>query len=94
MESRTIAIWGFLVVYYFKGVATMAATEAQLRANKKYHSKFHRMQIRITEDEKQRVDEHTAVTGESVNTFVQRAIWETIERDVAEGRRATKVDAE
>ena len=72
----------------------MAATEAQLRANKKYHSKFHRMQIRITEDEKQRVDEHTAVTGESVNTFVQRAIRETIERDVAEGRRATKVDAE
>ena len=72
----------------------MAATEAQLRANKKYHSKFHRMQIRITEDEKQRVDEHTAVTCESVNTFVQRAIWETIERDVAEGRRATKVDAE
>ena len=37
---------------------------------------------------------HTAVTGESVNAFVQRAIWETIERDVAEGRRATKVDAE
>ena len=72
----------------------MAATEAQLRANKKYHSKFHRMQIRITEDEKQRVDEHTAVTGESVNAFVQRAICETIERDVAEGRRATKVDAE
>ena len=72
----------------------MAATEAQLRANRKYHSKFHRMQIRITEDEKQRVDEHTAVTGESVNAFVPRAIWETIERDVAERRRATKVDAE
>lgn len=56
MESCTIAIWGFLVVYYFKGVATMAATEAQLRANKKYHSKFHRMQIRVTEEEKQLID--------------------------------------
>jgi predicted HicB family RNase H-like nuclease len=83
MGMCTIAISGFLVVYYFQGVAAMAATEAQLRANKKYHSKFHRMQIRITEDEKQRVDEHTAVTGESVNAFVQRAIWETIERDIA-----------
>lgn len=72
----------------------MAATEAQLRANKKYHSKFHRMQIRITEDEKQRVDEHTAVTGESVNTFVQRAIWETIERDIAGGRYVIKGETE
>ena len=81
MESCTIAIWGFLIVYYFKGVATMAATEAQLRANKKYHSKFHRMQIRVTEEEKQLIDAHTAATNESVNSFVQRAIKETIDRD-------------
>lgn len=81
MESCSIAILGFLVVYYFKGVATMAATEAQLRANKKYHSKFHRMQIRVTEEEKQIIDTHTAATKESVNSFVQRAIRETIGRD-------------
>lgn len=59
----------------------MATSEAQLRANKKYHDKFHRLQIRITEDEKQRIDKHTATTGESVNAFVQRAIRETIEQD-------------
>ena len=63
----------------------MAATEAQLRANKKYHSKFHRMQIRVPEEEKQLIDAHTAVTKESVNSFVQRAIRETIERYSATG---------
>lgn len=66
----------------------MATSEAQLRANKKYHDKFHRLQIRITEDEKQRIDKHTATTGESVNAFVQRAVQETIERDVSTGRCA------
>ena len=72
----------------------MAATEAQLRANKKYHSKFHRMQIRVTEEEKQLIDAHTAVTKESVHSFVQRAIWETIERDIAGGRYVIKGETE
>lgn len=59
----------------------MSASESQLRANKKYHQKFHKLQIRVSYEEKEYIDSHTALTGESVNTFVRRAIAEAIERD-------------
>lgn len=64
-----------------KGFCFMSASEAQLRANKKYHQKFHKLQIRISYDEKNTLDSHAEATGESVNSFVRRAITETIERD-------------
>lgn len=59
----------------------MSTSEAQLRANKKYHQKFHKLQIRISYDEKEILDTHAKSTGESVNTFVRRAIAEAMERD-------------
>lgn len=59
----------------------MARTEAQLRASKKYHAKFERLYIRIAPEQKEAIESHAEKTGESVNTFVQRAIVETIERD-------------
>ena len=59
----------------------MASTEAQLRASKKYHAKFERLYIRITPEQKEAIESHAEKMGESVNTFVQRAIVETIERD-------------
>ena len=74
-----IAVWYTVL----QGGTDMATSEAQLRANKKYHDRFHRLQIRITAEEKQRIDMHTAATGESTNAFVQRAIRETITRDTA-----------
>lgn len=59
----------------------MARTEAQLRASKKYHAKFDRLYIRISPEHKKEIEDHAEKMGESVNTFVQRAIVEAIERD-------------
>lgn len=61
----------------------MAASESQLRANKKYHQKFHKLQVRMTHDEQDILEEHIGLTGESVNAYVRRAIFETMERDKA-----------
>ena len=71
----------YAYTYVEKGVCFMSASEAQLRANKKYHQKFHKLQIRISYEEKNTLDSHAETTGESVNSFVRRAITETIERD-------------
>lgn len=59
----------------------MSASESQLKANKKYHLKFHKLQVRMTHDEQDILEAHTATTGESVNAYVRRAIFETMERD-------------
>lgn len=59
----------------------MALSEARLRATKKYHDKFDRVQIRIPHGEKDILEQHAESMGESVNSFVRRAIAETIERD-------------
>lgn len=59
----------------------MARTEAQLKASKKYHAKFDRLYIRISPEYKQEIEQHARKMGESVNTFVQRAIAEAITRD-------------
>ena len=59
----------------------MSRTEAQLKASKKYHAKFDRLYIRISPEYKQEIEEHAKKMGESVNTFVQRAIAEAITQD-------------
>lgn len=60
----------------------MSTSEAQLRASKKYHDKFEKLQIRVTPEEKVAVERHVETTEESVNSFVRRAIAETISRDL------------
>lgn len=60
----------------------MATSEAQLKANKKYQQKFDKVQIRVSHDEKERIDQHAKIIGESTNAFVRRAILETMERDL------------
>lgn len=62
----------------------MAASESQLRANKKYHQKFHKLQVRVTHEEQEILETHIKEMGESVNSFTRRAIFETIERDKAQ----------
>lgn len=62
----------------------MAQTEAQLRASKKYHEKFDNVQIRVPVGEKEVIAKHAAKKGESLNSFVRRAIIETMDRDVIE----------
>lgn len=59
----------------------MAATEAQLRANKKYHDKFERIQIRVPHEEKEAIEAYAEEIGESVNTFVRRAVAEAMQRE-------------
>lgn len=57
------------------------ATEAQLKANKKYHEKFDNLRIRVPGGEKEIIEGHAEQMGESLNAFVRRAIAETMERD-------------
>ena len=57
------------------------ATEAQLRANQKYHEKFERIQIRVSPEEKAAIEAYAEAIGESVNTFVRRAVSETMDRE-------------
>lgn len=61
----------------------MKQTEAQLRATKKYHEKLDNLQIRVPKGSKDKIAEHAAAKGESLNAFVVRAVNETIERDSA-----------
>lgn len=59
----------------------MAVSESQLRASKKYHAKFDRIYIRVSPEEKEAIETYAAEIGESVNTFVRRAIAETMEKE-------------
>ena len=59
----------------------MATSEAQLKANKKYQQKFDKVQIRVSHEEKDAIDQHAESMGESTNAFVRRAIAETMARD-------------
>ena len=71
--------------YYRKKVVPIPEkTEAQKRAQKKYMEKFERINVNIDPDKKARIKDHVKHTGESVNTFINRAIDEAMERDNTE----------
>lgn len=59
----------------------MKQTEAQLLASKKYHQKLDNIMIRVPKGEKTNLMAHAAKHGESLNAFVKRAIYLTIEQD-------------
>ena len=61
----------------------MAASTSQIKANKKYHAKFERIYIRVPIGEKEAIEAHAEKMGESVNSFVQRAIAKAIKEDLA-----------
>jgi len=57
-------------------------TEAQAKAAKKYlKESVEDIRIRVPKGNKIKVQEHAANMGESMNSFVVRAIDETMERD-------------
>lgn len=57
-------------------------TEARKKANKKYlKESVEDIRIRVPKGNKVKVQEHAATMGESMNSFVVRAIDETMERD-------------
>lgn len=56
-------------------------TEAQKKAQQKYMDKFAVARVRMERDKYEKVQEHAERKGESVNSFINRAINETIERE-------------
>lgn len=62
----------------------MAVSKAQQKAVHKYiKSNYDRIDLTLPKGEKERIKEHSAAFGESVNSFIHRAINETISRDNA-----------
>lgn len=62
----------------------MPVSESRLKANKKYKGKFVYLQIRLTAEERSKIQTHAELTKESVNTFVLRAIAAAMEQDLAD----------
>ena len=56
-------------------------TEARARAHKKSMKNFVEIKVRVTPEEREQIKAHAAAKGESVNTFINRAIAETMEHD-------------
>ena len=57
-------------------------TEARKKANEKYlKESVEDIRIRVPKGDKAKVQEHAATMGESMNSFVVRAIDETMTRD-------------
>ena len=53
----------------------------QKKALKKYLNKFYEFKVRIPLDEKDALVKHASKTGESLSSFVKRAIKETMKND-------------
>ena len=66
------------------GEMTMAYNEVSKAATNKYRAKFSMIQIRVQQEERDRIAEHAASRGESMNAFIKRAVRETMERDNTE----------
>lgn len=54
---------------------------AQRKATDKYLEKFDEMRVRSPKGQKAVVQAHCEARGESLNSFINRAITETMERD-------------
>ena len=59
----------------------MAYDEVSKRATNKYRKKNDLIQIRTPLGERDKIAEHAANRGESMNAFINRAIKETMDRD-------------
>ena len=59
-------------------------TEAQKRAQKAYMSDKARVEIVLDREKHKRIRDHAESRGESVATFVKRAVDEQIKRDEGE----------
>ena len=59
----------------------MAYSEVGKKATYKYLSKFEVLRFRVPLGERQKIVDHAAARGESLNVFLNRAVKETMERD-------------
>lgn len=63
----------------------MPRSEAMDRAIKKYEQeKVDRVTFRVPKGVKEQIQEHAEKRGESLAAFLNRAVKETIERDISE----------
>ena len=71
------------VIIKTKGIDFMKRpyTDAQARANKKYQDSTDEIRVRTAKGNKQIICDHAISRGETIGQFVNRAIFETIERD-------------
>ena len=60
----------------------MAYSEIGRKATNKYRQKFDVLQFRVAAGERQVIADHAANKGESLNVFLNRAVKETMERDI------------
>ena len=67
-----------------KGSTYRGYTQAQARAHKKYIAQFVETKVRMTPDQREAIRAHAAARGESLNSFIGRAINETMKRDNGE----------
>lgn len=56
-------------------------TDAQKKATYKYLESMDRIDLKLPKGSKDKIKQHAASTGESVNAFIGRAIDETIVND-------------
>lgn len=60
----------------------MAASKAQQRATAKYNAaNYDRLEVKVVKGQKTAIMAHATTQGESMNSFINRAIIETMERD-------------
>ena len=50
----------------------------------RYRAKFDIIQVRVKKGERSKISEHAAKYGESMNTFINRAIEETMANDLSQ----------
>ena len=67
----------------------MASSEAAKRAVKKYdQEKIDRIAMRVPKGKREVIQAHAQEQGESINSFLNRAVDETIERDQEKKKKA------
>ena len=57
-----------------------AVSDAQKRAHKKYMQQYVEVKVRMTPERRSMIQTHAAESGESVTSFINKAIDERIER--------------
>lgn len=65
----------------------MAYSEAQKRATMKYNAKtYEKITLNVPKGARDRLQDHAALTGESMTAFLMRAAEETMQRDRETGK--------
>lgn len=63
-------------------------SDALKKAQQKYMGKYSFARVRMDREQYERVQAHAEAQGESVNGFINRAISEAMERDIAAHKAA------